>query len=187
MKHFLCTVIFCGLCIVANSQTASVEKSIYGIQTGFLGIWGHNESKLSNTIALRTEVGLDAGIWGGDYYDENGFLMIPVITLEPRLYYNLNKRVKKSRTIDGNSGNFISLKTSYHPSWFEISNYNTIKIVSDISLVPTWGIKRNLGNHFTYETGIGIGYIYYFAKNAGYIENEGEVAVNLHLRIGYRF
>ncbi len=45
--------------------------------------------------------------------------MTPVITAEPRWYYNLNKRVSKSKNIEGNSGNFISLKTSYHPDWFE--------------------------------------------------------------------
>ena len=66
-------------------------------------------------------------------------------------------------------------------------NPNNVRIVSDISIVPTWGIRRNIGSHFTYETGIGIGYLYYFAKDAGYAENESDVAVNLHLRIGYRF
>ncbi len=187
MKKTLLTIIFFGLTFLAKSQNASVEQSTFGIQTGILGIWGHNELKLSNQIALRSEVGFDTGIWGGDFYDKTGFLMTPVITLEPRWYYNLNKRENKSRRIDGNSGNFVSLKTSYHPDWFVISNYDDIQIVSSISIVPTWGIRRNIGNHFTYETGIGIGYVYYFAKNAGYIENEGEVIVNLHLRLGYRF
>jgi hypothetical protein len=28
-------------------------------------------------------------------------------------------------------------------------------LVNQISIIPTWGIKRNIGNHFTYETGIG--------------------------------
>lgn len=177
----------CGMTLTAKSQTASVEKSTYGIQTGFLGIWAHNESKLTNSIALRTEIGFDSGIWGGSFYDGTGFLMTPVITLEPRLYYNLNKRVKKSRLIDGNSGNFISLKTSYHPDWFIISNTDNVSIISDISIVPTWGIRRNIGKHFTYETGIGIGYRYIFAKQAGFSENEGEATANLHLRIGYRF
>lgn len=37
------------------------------------------------------------------------------------------------------------------------------------------------------EIGIGIGYLYYFAKDAGYTENKSDIAVNLHLRIGYRF
>jgi hypothetical protein len=113
--------------------------------------------------------------------------MTPVITLEPRLYYNLNKRVKKSRRIDGNSGNFISLKTSYHPDWFVISNTENVSVISSISIIPTWGIRRNIGKHFTYETGIGIGYRYAYAKQAGFLENESEGTVNIHLRIGYRF
>jgi hypothetical protein len=187
MKKILFTMALCGMTLIAKSQTASVEKSTYGIQTGFLGIWAHNESKLTNSIALRTEIGFDSGIWGGSFYDGTGFLMTPVITLEPRFYYNLNKRVKKSRRIDGNSGNFISLNTSYHPDWFVISNTDNVSIISDISIVPTWGIRRNIGKHFTYETGIGIGYRYIFAKQAGFSENEGEATANLHLRIGYRF
>lgn len=50
-----------------------------------------------------------------------------------------------------------------------------------------WGIRRNLGNHFNYETGIGLGYRYIFAKSAGFLENKSEAALNLHLRLGYRF
>jgi len=187
MKKFLLTLTLCGLTLIAKSQNASVEESTFGIQTGFLGVWVHNETKLSNSIALRTELGFDSGIWGGDFYSKTGFLMTPVITAEPRWYYNLNKRENKSRRIDGNSGNFISLKTSYHPDWFVISNTDNVSVISDISIIPTWGIRRNIGKHFTYETGFGIGYRYYFSKSAGYLENEGEVDVNLHLRIGYRF
>jgi len=170
-----------------NAQNASVEKSTYGIQTGLLGIWAHREVKLTNQIALRQEIGMDAGFWGGSFYPKNGYLMTPVITLEPRWYYNLNKRISKSRNILGNSGNFLSFKTSYNPNWFVISNYDNIQIADQISIIPTWGIKRNIGNHFTYETGIGIGYRYIFAKSVGYLENQSETALNLHLRLGYRF
>lgn len=187
MKKLLFTLILCGFSLVSISQNASVENSIFGIQTGFLGIWANNELKLSNQFALRSEIGLDAGIWGGDYYPKNGYAFTPVITLEPRWYYNLNKRVKKKRSISKNSGNFIALKTSYHPDWFVISNYDNVTIVSDISIIPTWGIRRMIGSHFNYEAGFGIGYVYFFAKNVGYLENKSDAAVNLHLRIGYTF
>ena len=158
MKKILLTLTLCGLSFIAKSQNESVEQSTFGIQTGLLGIWIHNESKLSNQFALRSEIGLDTGIYGSDVNDINGFLLAPTITLEPRWYYNLNKRESKSRRTDGNSGNFISIKTTYHPDWFVISNEDNINFISDISIVPTWGIRRNVGNHFTYETGIGIGY-----------------------------
>ena len=180
------TLAFIIIAFFGKAQETSVGKSIYGIQIGTFGVFGQNELKLSNSIALRSEIGFDSGFWGGSY-QTTGFVMTPVLTLEPRFYYNLKKRNSKSKRIDNNSGNFLSIKTSYHPDWFVISNYDGISIVPDISIVPTWGIRRNIGKHFNYEFGFGIGYRYIFAKRAGYLENEGETTVNLHLRIGYSF
>ncbi|MFV0593503.1 MAG: hypothetical protein ACK5M7_19180 [Draconibacterium sp.] len=187
MKKIFLVVMLCGLSFLALSQNAGVEPSCSGIQTGFLGIWGHNEIKFSNSIVFRSEFGFDSGIWGGSYYEKTGFLMTPVLSATPRWYYNLKKRETKSKRVDGSSGNFLALKTSFHPDWFVISNYEDIQVISDISIVPTWGIRRNIGRHFNYESGFGIGFRYIFAKQSGYLENEGDVAVNLHLRIGYRF
>jgi hypothetical protein len=85
MKKILLTLTFCGLTLIAKSQTASVEQSTYGIQTGVLGIWAHKETKLSNQIALRAEVGMDAGFWAGSFYPKNGYLMTPVIRLELKM------------------------------------------------------------------------------------------------------
>lgn len=187
MKKIFCFLALCGLTFIAKSQTASVEKSTYGIQTGFLGIWVHNESKLSNQFALRSELGLDTGIFGSDINDVDGLLLVPAITVEPRWYYNLNKRENKSKRIDGNSGNFISIKTTYHPDWFVISNVDNINFISDISIIPTWGIRRNIGKSFNYELGFGIGYVHYFKEDNVIFFDESGVTANLHLRIGYRF
>jgi hypothetical protein len=187
MKKQLLILTLCGIALTANSQNERVEKSIFGIQTGFLGIWAHQELRLSNSIALRTELGLDGGLWGGSLYDKTGFLLAPVITAEPRWYFNLKKRVRKSRRTDGNSGNFFSIKSSYHPDWFVLSNYDGVSIVSDLSIIPTLGLRRNIGNKINFETGFGFGYAYYFGKKAGYSENVSQSTVNLHIRIGYRF
>ena len=170
------------------AQNASVEKSIWGIQTGFLGIWINNELKLSESIALRSEIGLDLDVFDTDFGDSKNYFSAPVITIEPRWYYNFNKRVKKGKRTDGNSANFIALKTSYHPDWFVISQYENFSIISDLSIVPTWGIRRNIGKHFGYETGIGLGYRYTFYSNyTNYRKNVGELWFNLHLRIGYKY
>lgn len=188
MKNLFFAVLFCGINFIAKSQNTSIEQSVFGIQTGFLGIWINNEYRLSNSFALRSEIGLDTDIFDTDFGNSNNYFSVPVITLEPRWYYNLKKRVKKSKRIDGNSGNFISLKTSYHPDWFVISQYDNASIISDISIIPTWGIRRNIGNHFNYEAGFGIGYRYiYYSKYSSYRENEGELWFNLLLRIGYKF
>jgi hypothetical protein len=178
-------ILFAGLALIAKAQEVSVEKSIFSVQTGLLGVWVQNEARISNKIALRSEAGFDSGIWGGTYYDKVGFLMAPVLTLEPRFYYNIEKRNLKSKRIDNNSGNFLSIKTSYHPDWFVISNQHNISIISDLSIVPTWGMRRNIGKHFNYEVGGGIGYQYVFGQK-GYSKGS-YVAYNLLLRIGYTF
>ncbi len=195
MKKIILSLIFCGLTLIAKSQNLtektqkpSVEKSIFGIQTGFAGLWIYNEFKLSNQFALRTELGLDA-YENDDYYPDVGFLLTTVISLEPRWYYNLNKRTSKSKRIDNNSGNFFALKTSFHSDdlLIEFGDDSNAKIVNDLSIIPTWGIRRNIGKYFNYETGVGVGYIHYFSKNSGFTKDKGEAAINVHLRIGYQF
>ncbi|CDF80984.1 conserved hypothetical protein [Formosa agariphila KMM 3901] len=188
MRNLLSTFCFFIISIIAYAQTTTVEKSIYGIQTGFLGFYANNEARLTNSIALRSELGLDAGFWGSDVNDINGYLLAPVLTLEPRWYYNLKKRTNKGRRTANNTGNFVSLKTSYHPDWFTLTNADHLNFIGDFTIIPTWGIRRHLGNHFNYETGIGIGYgRYLLNKNDYYYGDKNVVAVNLHLRIGYSF
>mgnify|MGYP000445199398 CR=1 FL=1 len=186
MKKTLLTLILCGLTFITNAQNTSVEKSTFGLQTGVLGIWAYNEARLSNTIALRTELGFDFGIWETTFYDDAPFLLTPVIVIEPRYYYNLKKRSEKSKRTDGNSGNFIALKMGYHPDWFVLFNPEDVHVVRDFSIIPTWGIRRNIGEHFNFEAGIGAGYSYTYAERAGYSKDKSEMELNMHLRIGYR-
>lgn len=181
------TVLICFISLGMTSQNkATVEKSIFGLQTGFLGLWVHNEYKISDKIALRSEFGLDAGLSGGGAYNSVNYLLAPSLSLEPRFYYNLNKRVKKGRSISKNSGNFITVRLNYFPDWFVISSVDNISVVENFAVIPKWAIKRTVGSHFTYEAGIGIGYRYYFLKKYNLSSsNNGETILDLHLRIGY--
>ncbi|MFD2909690.1 hypothetical protein ACFSX9_13210 [Flavobacterium ardleyense] len=163
----------------------SVEKSIFGIQTGLLGIWIHNEYGLSNQIVLRSELGLDSGFFASS--DEFTFLMTPVLTLESRWYYNLEKRNAKNKNIKNNSGNFLALKTSYNPDLFTISNAENVRVINQISIIPKWAIKRTYFDHLTFETGVGIGQVFYLGKSSQYLAKKSETVLDLHLRIGYTF
>ena len=147
-----------------SAQEAAVTTNKAEVHTGLLGIWLNKEYRLSDEIAIRAEVGLDAGLWWNTY--NSGYILAPVFTAEPRWYYNLEKRTKKGRTTKGNFANFLSLKTSFHPDLFVISNYYE-QMVPDLSIIPTWGIRRAISSHFVFETGIGIGYIHYFQKSYG--------------------
>ena len=170
-------VVFASLLVMSsyfgytqNTTDTSVEQSVFGIQVGLIGIWAHNELKLSNQLALRSEIGL-AGVNTGN--------IEPLIALEPRWYYNLNKRANKGKRIDGNSGNYFSFRTNYR--FFDI-NKTDKRENNYLLFTPTWGIRRNIGKHFNYEAGIGVGF--------GFFSDNGQkigYASYFSLKIGYRF
>ncbi|SFA90499.1 hypothetical protein [Algoriphagus aquimarinus] len=185
MKKLFTLYVFLFSISLANAQEVEVTTNKPELQIGFLGVWLNNEYRLSDQFALRAEIGLDMQAWGDLNYTSS-YVFLPVITAEPRWYYNLAKRSNKGKTTKGNFGNFFSLKTSFHPDLFVISQYDDI-VIPDLSIVPTWGIRRPLSTNFVFETGIGFGYIHYFYKSQGYSYDEGNFMVNLHLRFGYRF
>lgn len=187
MKNILLAFVFFGVTFNLIAQEVSVEKSVFGIQTGLLGVWINNEARISNQFSLRSEIGLDSGIFAGQAYNKTGFIMVPVLTAEPRWYYNLEKRNSKSKNVKNNSGNFLTLRTSYSPDWFAISNYDVETYRNQVSIIPKWGIRRNYGKHLNFETGIGIGEVFYFGKNKEYFDKNSETLLDLHLRIGYTF
>jgi hypothetical protein len=97
----------------------------------------------------------------------------------------LSKRNSKSQDITNNSGTFISLKTSYHPDWFVISNYED-DIISDISFIPTWGIRRNIGTILIMKPELASA-IDIFSQRMRDIIVMKVKQQNLHVRIGYVF
>ena len=190
MKRIITTIV---LSITVNivAQNASVEKSIFGIQTGYAGIWLNNEARVTNSIIIRSEIGIENDFAVGSHYDNTGFILQPILSIEPRYYYNLEKRKSRGNKTSKNSGNYLSLKTSYHPDWFVLNLDENITKIPDLSIIPTWGIRRQINNNFNFETGVGLGYRVVYLKTDsifdGFENNRNQYIPYLHLRIGYVF
>lgn len=175
MKNcFFIVVIFFATMVAAQNKKISVENSQFSLQTGFAGIWLNNELKLSRSISLHSELGVEP-----QWVVGSGTLWHPNLRVEPRYYYNLFERFNKGADISNNSGNFFALALNYRPNFVVFSN-NNIETIESFSVVPKWGIRRNLGKNFNYEAGIGLGFRHEFMYG-----NYGEI--DFHLRIGYSF
>ena len=185
LKLIPIALMICCFSINLSAQEASVEKSIFGVETGFLGFWINNEIGLSKQFTLRSELGLNAGILGRSTNEQSSLILTPEITLEPRWYYNLGKRKANGKNISGNAGNYFALKTSFQPDWAILPQGENAQPLSNISIIPTWGIRRNIGEHFYFETAVGVGYRHYFGEND--FDWKDKIAPNVHLRFGFRF
>ncbi len=187
VKKYFITFLFLGLINLSFSQDSSVEKSITGIQIGLFGTDVYNESRLSNNIALRSQFGLNAGIFGGSLYDKTGFILYPKLSIEPKWYYNFDKRVAKNKNTKNNGANFYSLNIQYSPNWFEISNYENLETYNTLSIIPTWGFRRNFAKKFNYEFRIGLGYGVSYRDSNTYLEDEKGAVLDLGFKIGFDF
>ncbi len=196
MKHikepFLIVIVLL-FCLSAKAQKkASVEKNVFGVQIGLPPLFLYNETKLSNSIALRSELSMSLAF--ESYGGNTNWGMAPALTLTPRYYYNLNKRLSKDKRIDSNSGNYLGLMCGYNTNWYKSSQI--FKQSPELFVIPSWGIRRNIGNSFDYEFSCGVGYMWtyhdytyydFFGNKGQYQNTEGDVCVSLRLTIGYHF
>jgi len=103
--------------------------------------------------------------YGGAYPDlEFGggtgliYIIAPFLDLQQKWFYNLNKRVRKDKTVDNNSGNFISLRLITRGNSIADNVNRTSDF--DFAVGPTWGIQRKYGE--SYHLLFDIGPQYYF-------------------------
>ncbi|PLX12767.1 MAG: hypothetical protein C0598_05475 [Marinilabiliales bacterium] len=180
MKKLIQLIIFLflSLNIFCQEEKASLTESNMGLQIGTFGVWAYNEAKLSNTLTLRSDLGLDVYFKHSGNKIKSGYL-IPALSLEPRFYYNLKRRLRKSKRIDSNSGDFLGLKIKLNTKVFLIPS--DAEALDMITITPLWGIKRAIGRNFNFEFCAGGGYRYNFDAN---YKDYSEFIIYLNLRIG---
>ncbi|HPE98426.1 MAG TPA: hypothetical protein PKX04_10740 [Chitinophagales bacterium] len=131
----------------------NVESSVFGVQTGLVGIWGYHELGLNEKWVLRSEIGLDASVWAG--HDKNiTILSSPVMALDARWYYNIQRRAEKGKSTSANAADFLTVRTAFH---LQDRSNMAIHNLNQPFIALAYGLKRNLGMSFNYELGLGGG------------------------------
>ncbi|MCC4213497.1 hypothetical protein [Leeuwenhoekiella parthenopeia] len=183
-RTFLVLVVLLLNVTNAGAQTkdsVSVETSIWGVQTGLLGFWAHNESKLTRTIALRTELGFDAAFYGSN--NKFNYILAPILHVEPRWYRNLDRRSRKGKNTANNSADFLSLRSFFVPDLFLISN-DDVRINSTLGMTFNGGMRRVYWDHFSFELGLGAGFAADLEETYG---NSVYFFPEIFFRLGYNF
>lgn len=193
MKKSQCFVMLlsalCSVGIQAQDSTATLPpptvRSLANIQLGIVGAYVSYEARLSNQFALRTEVGLASNLYSriGEGY------LTPNITVEPRWYYNIEKRGRLNKRTRNNSANFATLAVTYYDAVYRIYGGDDDDYVPlQIAFLPKYGLRRNIGStNLNYEVALGIGYLLFLDDATKPTINKGELAADIHFRIGYTF
>ncbi len=153
-------------------------KSQWSLNTGLTNFGLGYEASMSR----KTTIIFDAGIgWTRLIYKYQDSYSIDIsfpavyVSINPRLYYNLDKRVKKGKSISNNAANYIGLllKATTYPIG---QNYGPDVLIGSSSIDLHWGIQRNLGKSWLIDIKTGIG----ANHNSGY-------GTNLYPALNIRF
>jgi hypothetical protein len=179
MKKVIVTIFLTGISVLAFSQEdeSVLKKDIISADIGILSIWLNYERHLSGLFTLKSELGLGFGFEKGANIDGTNYFFTPNVIVEPRYYYNFNRRVEKGKKTSYNASNYFALTAQYFFKPFITTKTPDRTYHSGASLVPKWGIKRTIGQRFNFEFAFGAGL--QFSKVATNAE------FGLDLRFGY--
>jgi hypothetical protein len=179
MKKTIFTIFLAGLSALAFSQDTktTLKKDIVSVELGLFTAFINYERHLDGLFTLKSELGLGVG-FGRDFFSGGEyFVFTPIVILEPRYYYNFNRRVERAKKTSYNASNYFALAAGYFSNPFIVSNVQHKVFQSEVFFAPKWGIKRSVGRRFNFEFAFGAGL--YFSKA------ETDAGFGLDLRFGY--
>ncbi len=157
-----------------------LKQSHTKLNLEIFGVSGTFEKQLSKKATLVSELGIRTGngLYLSSYDVAEGWKIYNVfVGLEGRYYYNLNRRLQAKKSVASNSANFLSLGVNYGFKPFissEIIRTETFDIYGQryifeipieeyslLSVSPSWGFQRKIGNHFSLESNFGLDFSYF--------------------------
>ncbi len=150
-KLFLSAIItFCALSTVAQ-QLNTTKKGI--LKVNFLTPGIEYEMPLGEKTSLNFNFGTTFGFSAGTGR-KTEWGVIPLLNSQYRYYYNFEKRLRKNKRIDYNSGNFLSITSILYSDIF-LSNSVSLDYTGVIG--PTWGLQRTSQSGFNFTLNMGAG------------------------------
>lgn len=87
---------------------------------------------------------------------ETNFGLYPILRGQLRYYYNMERRVRKKRNIQGNSGNYVAALVAFQNGSPLIGNLNT---TTTLAVGPVYGIQRTYKRGFFYRLEGGVAFV----------------------------
>ena len=126
-------------------KTSSIDVKLFGL------VDYAREFPVSNKTVINVFGGMNSGFsWNS--FDGISFAFFPVVGVEPRIYYNMAKRLSKNKKIDFNSANYVALNCTF---LFGVFSNNSNMVESAFTVTPEWGFRRYLGKQFTFDLALG--------------------------------
>lgn len=181
----------CALILAANTTNGySQSEKNHFFEAGIHLVGGgvSFEKNFSQNFSIRSSVEYDGSFYFSNNVFTNGtktvFVLQPAIKIQPRYYYNIEKRQAKNKNTAYNAANFFSAHAAYKSSEINVSNKNYYK-PEVLSFGAAWNIRRTIvSSNFVYELSAGFRYDAFTEK---FYKSDNGITPELNAKIGYVF
>lgn len=142
-----------------DSKSPDDLQDNFGINTGLIRAGVNYEKVITTSFTLNTILEYS----GGFYKRFNGntqYVFASSISLEPRYYYNRERRTLKGKNTAYNVGNFVAGQLSYAPLFGTVSSDDTVEVLDSFSVGVKYGLRRKVVQKLNFEFAIGAGALF---------------------------
>lgn len=151
-KNLILFVIIFSFFSTNAQEKYNLTKNLFKINIITPGITYEKRICKNSSVCLDTDLSIGFSIKNNKSY----LVASPFLRGQYRYYYNLEKRLIKNKSISNNSGNFISLSSSYY--FNSINNKDIVSVYDGFTIGCIWGLQRTYKNNINITINSGIGY-----------------------------
>lgn len=110
-------------------------------------------------LSTSTLLNLDANFsLGGTMSGEGQFKLVavPFVRAQYQCYYNLQRRLRKNKSIDGNSGSYLAPSVSYYGK--PINDDFRLSSLDGLTAGAVWGFQKTYRSNINLSANAGLGY-----------------------------
>lgn len=201
MKKYILTFV-CLFQLAMFAQTSdtetnvSIAQAVNSARISLLAPAVAGEFKVGKNTTLMPSIALGLNTVSielpGTTRNLTGIAFAPTFSVEPRYYYNFEKRQKKGKRTNGNSANYIEAMVTYLPStrgylYDEGEKYVNYKFSfpTRMSVASLWGINRKLGKVGIFDLGLGIAFHHISESQELGVQSQNRVSFASKLHLGF--
>ena len=176
---YLFVILFFNANTIIAQQMPTKLQSLHHVDALFIGAGYNYEQASASNFTLSAGLSAITSVYS--FYisvNQNGSVvgLYPCFSLDPRWYTNVNRRVRKGKSVENNSANFLSLLVEYIP---DSPIIGPIMRRETFAITPRWGFRSSFNQNFFTEFAIGLPYIMDDIRS--------EVGLHLGIKVGFGF
>lgn len=158
-SYILIILVLCSSLLFSQENVSKDLVDNFGVNLGLISAGINYEKAIAKDLSVNAILQYDGGFYsrlGGD----TQYIFASTISLEPRYYYNRQRRLNRRKNISNNVGNYIAGDLSFGPVLGTISSDDEARALDSYIVGVKYGLRRKVIGNLNFELAFGVGKLF---------------------------